>query len=76
MEPIETEKTTKQIKTQEYNRTYYAKNKEKIIKDLCTKCKCNFCGRIVIKNNIQKHQKTKICENRRNMTYEIISPNP
>ena len=46
-----------------YNKTYYAINKAKILKIACEKVECEFCKRTVIKNNIQKHKASKLCKN-------------
>jgi hypothetical protein len=46
----------------EYNSEYYAKNKNKILSDLCTPIQCEFCDRTVIKNNLLKHYDSKICK--------------
>jgi len=48
---------------QNYNKTYYATNKTKILNIACAKVQCEFCKRIVIKNNIQKHKLSKLCKN-------------
>jgi hypothetical protein len=45
----------------QYNKQYYAENKERILCDLCTKVQCELCGRTVIKNNINKHYTTQLC---------------
>jgi hypothetical protein len=55
----------------EYNKIYYANNKERIISDLCTKVECSFCGRSIIKNNLLKHEKSAICQRHRIRIIEI-----
>ena len=45
-----------------YNKTYYEKNKVKIIEKATSKVKCEFCQRSVIHNNILKHYKSEICK--------------
>ena len=45
----------------EYNKNYYLKNKSIIIGKGCTKIQCEFCDRLVIKNNLLKHQTLPIC---------------
>ena len=45
----------------EYNSEYYARNRTKILSDLCTPIQCEFCDRIVIKNNLLKHYQSSIC---------------
>ena len=74
----------KKQKSKQYNAEYYSKNKAKITSDLCKPCVCQFCGRTVIKNNLQSHYKTKICEkklkfnmlmNKRKEQFEIICNN-
>lgn len=45
-----------------YNKSYYLKNKEKILKTALTKQTCEFCNRSIIKNNMQIHQSLKICK--------------
>ena len=46
----------------EYNSEYYARNRTKILSDLCTPIQCEFCDRIVIKNNLLKHYQSSICK--------------
>lgn len=48
-----------EIKT--YQRQYYLKNKERLIKNGCVKVTCDLCNKIVSKNNLKRHQKTKLC---------------
>lgn len=48
-------------KTKEYNAMYYKKNKEAISIKLCEKVECNLCGRIMIKNNLNRHKTKPIC---------------
>lgn len=51
----------KMVKRQNYNKYYYEKNKEDIIKKACEKIQCEFCSRSVIKNNLLSHYKSEIC---------------
>jgi hypothetical protein len=51
-----------QEQRKQYNKDYYSKNKDKILKTALTKQKCEFCDRMVIKNNIHIHQKLNICK--------------
>lgn len=46
----------------EYNRKYYEKNKEKILKKALTKIECEFCKRQVISNIYLKHTQLPICK--------------
>ena len=46
----------------QYNKDYYIKNKEKILKNALTKQTCKFCNRSIIKNNMHIHQSLNICK--------------
>lgn len=47
-----------------YNKEYYLKNKEAILKKASEKVECQFCHRCVSQNNLQKHYTLPICERR------------
>ena len=47
-------------KKSEYNKTYYEKNKQKIIDHLKEKQICEICNRQFAIANISRHNKTKI----------------
>jgi len=51
--------------TKEYNKKYYAENKERISAMLLEKVLCPHCGRTVNHQNLHKHQSTKLCLSRR-----------
>ena len=53
-----------------YNKTYYSVNREIILKDLCSRVTCDYCGRIVIKNNILIHERSEICKRHRQRRLE------
>ena len=53
-----------------YNATYYAVNREIILKDLCSKVVCEYCNRTVIKNNILIHERSEICKRHRQRRLE------
>ena len=55
-----------------YNASYYATNREKILKDLATLVKCDFCHKFVNKNNINRHKKTPLCEKLQLRNLEFI----
>ena len=55
----------------EYNKIYYANNKERILYDLCTQVECPFCKRSIIKNNILIHEKSEICKRHRERRLEL-----
>jgi len=50
-------------KEKEYNKEYYQKNKTKLLADQKIKVQCPKCFREVIKSNLNKHFKTKLCLN-------------
>ena len=50
-------------KEKEYNKEYYQKNKNKLLADQKIKVSCPKCCRSVIKSNLNKHLKTKLCVN-------------
>ena len=53
-----------------YNATYYSVNREIILKDLCSRVTCDYCGRTVIKNNILIHERSEICKRHRQRRFE------
>lgn len=55
-----------------YNKKYYETNKSKIISKALTKITCEFCGRSVINNNINKHQKSSICKRKTEQNKETL----
>ena len=50
-------------KEKQYNQEYYQKNKTKLLADQKIKVSCPKCFREVIKSNLNKHFKTKLCVN-------------
>ena len=50
-------------KEKEYNQEYYQKNKVKLLADQKIKVSCPKCNRVVIKSNLNKHLKTRLCIN-------------
>ena len=50
-------------KEKQYNQEYYQKNKVKLLADQKIKLCCPKCNREVIKSNLNKHLKTKLCVN-------------
>ena len=50
-------------KEKQYNQEYYQKNKIKLLADQKIKVSCPKCCRSVIKSNLNKHLKTKLCVN-------------
>jgi hypothetical protein len=54
-----------------YNKTYYSVNREIILKDLCSRVECEYCGRTVIKNNILTHERSEICKRHRERRLEL-----
>ena len=50
-------------KEKQYNKEYYQKNKNKLLADQKIKVSCPKCFREVIKSNLNKHFKTKLCVN-------------
>jgi hypothetical protein len=49
-------------KRKNYNKEYYQKNKEIILRKACQKVECEFCQRSIIAYNLKKHQRLPICE--------------
>jgi hypothetical protein len=62
---MENKNENKRIKNVEYQKEYYRKHKTDLLSSACSKVKCTLCDREVIKNNINKHKLSKICENTR-----------
>ena len=58
-------------KEKEYNKEYYQKNKTKLLADQKRKVQCPECNRIVIKSNLNKHLKTKLCVNTQDLNRYI-----
>ena len=51
----------KKNNSKEYNAEYYSKHKKEILSKLCEKVECNLCGRVIIRNNLNKHKMKPIC---------------
>ena len=58
-------------KEKQYNQEYYQKNKNKLLADQKIKVQCPKCNRIVIKSNLNKHLKTKLCVNTQDLNRYI-----
>ena len=61
-------------KEKQYNQEYYQKNKTKLLADQKIKVSCPKCFREVIKSNLNKHFKTKLCVNTQELN-KYISEN-
>ena len=61
-------------KEKQYNQEYYQKNKTKLLADQKIKVQCPKCFREVIKSNLNKHFKTKLCANTQELN-KYISEN-
>jgi hypothetical protein len=48
--------------TKEYNKQYYANNKNKILETMNQKVTCSNCNKEVCKSHLNRHQKTKTCQ--------------
>ena len=69
----------------DYNKTYYAMNREKALKKACEQVICPCCDRRVTKNRLTEHLKTNLClrtqqrendiNNRIHNINEIVNPN-
>ena len=66
-------KDKKYNNTPEYNKKYYAKRREDILKTLATKCICELCGRQVNYQNMNQHKTTKLCFNNRKDVVQDLS---
>lgn len=55
----------------EYNKKYYAENKDKLLEKATAKVACECCGRTVNYNNIIKHQNSSICKRKTEHLIEI-----
>ena len=58
----------------EYNKKYYAENKERIAEMLLTKQECPHCKKLITRGNLQCHMKSKICTKRKtqmNQQYNV-----
>ena len=55
--------TPEQVKINKdnYNKSYYAKNKQRILEKKKQKLECKFCKSLVSKNDINKHYTTIKC---------------
>ena len=49
----------------EYNKTYYANNKERIALMLLTKIECPYCKKPISRANLDRHTKGNMCLKRR-----------
>jgi NAD dependent epimerase/dehydratase family enzyme len=50
----------------EYNKNYYANNKDKLLNTLKQKVICDCCGKSVAKYHFSRHKKTKLCQMAKN----------
>ena len=57
----------------EYNKKYYAENKERIAEMLLTKQECPQCKKFITKGNMQCHMKSKLCAKRRGLINQQVS---
>ena len=57
----------------EYNKKYYAENKERIAEMLLTKQECPHCKKFITKGNMQCHMKSKLCAKRRGLINQQVS---
>lgn len=46
-------------KSKDYNKDYYAKNKERLLANACTKIRCEHCNMECSKSNMSKHIQTE-----------------
>jgi hypothetical protein len=49
----------------EYNKKYYAENKQRIAEMLLTKEECPHCKKLITKGNLRCHMKSSICARRK-----------
>jgi len=52
----------------EYNKSYYERNKKKIIESMMIKEHCPMCNKLVSHQQINKHMKSKLCMRKRQTT--------
>jgi hypothetical protein len=57
----------------EYNKKYYAENKERIAEMLLTKQECPHCKKFITKGNMQCHMKSKLCTKRRGLLNQQVN---
>jgi hypothetical protein len=57
----------------EYNKQYYAKNKEKLLQAAKVKVVCPHCNKTVNKENMIDHKKSKYCQKRVAKTNEVFT---
>lgn len=50
----------------EYNKKYYASNKDKILNQMKQKIFCDSCGKCVNKYHLNRHKNTKSCQSQKN----------
>lgn len=58
------------LSTQEYNKMYYAANKDKIKQQMFAKQSCTNCNREVNHQNMTRHKKSQLCINNKASTRE------
>ena len=82
MEQIKKDQIKKQIEKQiakekmkasqkEHNLKYYEKHENLIDKKLCEKVTWSICEKSIIRNNLKKHQLSKICRNTKEFNIEV-----
>ena len=57
------DKKLKTIKYAHSQKNYYLKHKEDILKKACEKVECQICGKMVSRQRLMNHIKTKLCKN-------------
>jgi len=55
-----------------HSKTFYLRNKNKILEKYKEKIKCPICGTLITKNYLKRHQQTKICKRIYNMKNQIL----
>lgn len=60
--PKEDIKKPKKKNSVEYNKNYYATNKDKISEKMKSKVKCQYCDKETTYQHLYRHQLTKLCK--------------
>jgi len=63
--------TRKKRLQKEYNKQYYAKNKQKILSALLQKEPCTYCGKMVNHQNLRAHQRSSNCDGKKDVVKMI-----
>ena len=72
LETMDIIKKINKLEKKDYNKKYYEENKDKIKEGYKAKSNCLLCNRLVCKNSMNKHLKSKLCLKSQELNKKII----